>query len=138
MMTIDEYVKPMREELVTAGFQEICTPEEAESLIANNKGTLLIVINSMCGCAGALARPAVLEALKRSSKQPDTLATVFAGYHREATDAVRAFIPYPPSSPSVALFRDKQVVYFLPREHIEGNPQEAVTQQLIDAFNTYC
>lgn len=138
MMSIDEFVKPMRDELVQAGFVEVRTPEAARELISQNTGTLLIVINSMCGCAGALARPAVLEALQQAAAQPDQLATVFAGYDREATDAVRSFIPYPPSSPSIALFRGNEVVWFLPREGIEGYSQEDVSQQIIQALNTFC
>ncbi len=137
-MTIDEFVQPMRAELVEAGFQEIRTADAARELISQNKGTLLLVINSMCGCAGALARPAVIEALRMAQHQPDTLATVFAGYDREATEAVRTFIPYPPSSPSIALFQDNRVVWFLPREGIEGHTHEAVREQIVHALNEYC
>ncbi len=137
-MTIDEYVQPMREELVAAGFQEIRTPESAKALITGNTGTMLLVINSMCGCAGALARPAVIEALQQATKRPNTLATVFAGYDREATETVRQFIPYPPSSPSIALFQGRQVVWFLPREGIEGYTQEAVRDQILQALEQYC
>lgn len=132
-----ELVKPMREDLTNAGFAELHTEDEVAKAI-QQKGTTLVVVNSVCGCAAANARPGAKMSLK-NSKKPDQLVTVFAGVDREATDAARAqMIPFPPSSPSMALFKDGELVHMLERHHIEGRPAELIAENLMDAYNQHC
>jgi putative YphP/YqiW family bacilliredoxin len=132
-----ELVRPMREDLVNAGFAELHTASEVEEAIQKN-GTTLVVVNSVCGCAAANARPGAKISLQ-NSKKPDQLVTVFAGVDREATDAARAqMIPFPPSSPSMALFKDGELVHMLERHHIEGRPAQLIAENLMDAYNQYC
>ncbi len=142
-MAYEEYmkqmVKPMRAELVHAGFQELTTEEAVEEFINNSKGTSLVVVNSVCGCAAGLARPAATQAVLQADKKPDNLITVFAGQDKEATARMREFFgDIEPSSPSMALIKDNQVVHFIPRYDIEGNSMEAIMENLISAFEQNC
>jgi len=132
-----ELVKPMREDLTKVGFEELHTPEEVEEAMSK-KGTTLVVVNSVCGCAAANARPGARISLQ-NSKKPDNLVTVFAGVDREATDKARSLmVPFPPSSPSMALFKDGELVHMLERHHIEGRPAEMIADNLISAYNEFC
>lgn len=132
-----ELVKPMREDLTRIGFKELHTVEEVDQAIAQ-KGTTLVVVNSVCGCAAANARPAVRISLDHD-KKPDHLVTVFAGVDREATDHARDYmVPFPPSSPSMALFKDGELVHMLERHHIEGRPAEMIADNLVDAYDEFC
>lgn len=133
-----ELVAPMKQDLVDAGFQELTTPEAVEEVLNQTEGTTLVVVNSVCGCAAGSARPAVKAALQGGIK-PDRITTVFAGVDGEAVAKAREyFVPYPPSSPAMALFKDGKLVHFLERHHIEGNTAEAIAENLQAAFNTYC
>ncbi len=139
----EEYMKqivlPMRQELTTAGFEELTTAEEVEKYMEQVDGTTLVVINSVCGCAAGLARPAATQALLNSEKKPDHLVTVFAGQDKEATAKMREYFEgYEPSSPSMALLKGKEVVHFIPRHDIEGMPMETVMQNVIEALETHC
>ncbi|WP_046755957.1 BrxA/BrxB family bacilliredoxin [Kordia jejudonensis] len=132
-----ELVKPMREDLTAVGFEELHTVEAVDTAIAK-EGTTLVVVNSVCGCAAANARPGARMSLD-NDKKPDNLVTVFAGVDREATDKARSYmIPFPPSSPSMALFKDGQLVHMLERHHIEGRPAEMIAENLKDAYNENC
>jgi len=132
-----ELVKPMREDLTNVGFQELHTVEAVNTALAK-EGTTLVVVNSVCGCAAANARPGARQSLQ-NSKRPDNLVTVFAGVDKEATDKAREFmIPFPPSSPCMALFKDGQLVHMLERHHIEGRPAELIAENLVDAYNDHC
>jgi putative YphP/YqiW family bacilliredoxin len=132
-----ELVKPMREELTTVGFEELQSPEAVTNALAQT-GTTLMVVNSVCGCAAANARPAVRYALAHE-KNPDHLCTVFAGVDTEATETARAqMIPFPPSSPSIALFKDGELVHMIERHHIEGRPAELIAENLKAAFDEHC
>lgn len=132
-----ELVKPMREDLTNVGFEELHTTEAVDNAIAK-EGTTLVVVNSVCGCAAANARPGARMSLQ-NSKRPDHLVTVFAGVDREATDKAREYmIPFPPSSPSMALFKNGELVHMLERHHIEGRPAEMIAENLIDAYNDHC
>ena len=127
----------MREDLASAGFEELYTAEAVESAIKQD-GTVLVVVNSVCGCAAANARPAAKQSL-RHTKRPDRLVTVFAGVDREAVDAARnLMVPFPPSSPSMALFRDGELVHMIERHHIEGRPAEMIAENLVQAFDEFC
>jgi putative YphP/YqiW family bacilliredoxin len=131
-------IKPMREDLTRAGIEETRTPEEVERAIGETKGTLLVVVNSVCGCAAGKARPGVAMALQNEAK-PDRSITVFAGADIEATAKARAhFAPYPPSSPQIALFKDGQLVFMLERHQIENRFAEQIAQELTQAFDRYC
>lgn len=133
----EEIVKPMRDELVNAGFQELYTAADVENAFAKG-GTTLVVVNSVCGCAARNARPGATMSLN-GGKRPDQVLTVFAGVDKEAVDAARQHMfPFPPSSPSMALFKDGELVHMLERHHIEGNPAELIAENLKDAFNEYC
>ncbi|WP_129728249.1 BrxA/BrxB family bacilliredoxin [Ectobacillus funiculus] len=143
MNAYEEYmrqmVQPMRKELTMAGFQELTTAEEVENYVENTTGTTLIVINSVCGCAAGLARPSVTQSLLRTDKQPDHLVTVFAGQDKEATAMMRSYFDdIPPSSPSIALLKGKEVVHFIHRHEIEGNSMEGIMSNLLDAFDKHC
>lgn len=132
-----EIVKPMREDLTSIGFNELHTVEDVENAMSK-AGTTFVVVNSVCGCAAANARPGARLSLQ-NAKRPDNLVTVFAGVDREATERVRDYmIPFPPSSPSMALFKDGELVHMLERHHIEGRPAEMIAENLVDAFNEYC
>lgn len=142
-MAYDEYmkqiVKPMRQELVVAGFEELTTPESVENFMEKVEGTTLVVINSVCGCAAGLARPAVTQAVVSADKKPDHLVTVFAGQDKEATAKMREyFVGFEPSSPSMALLKGKEVVHFIPRHDIESNPMEVIMENVASAFKKYC
>lgn len=131
-------IKPMREDLTRAGIEETRTPEEVERAISETKGTLLVVVNSVCGCAAGKARPGVAMALRNEAK-PDRSITVFAGADIEATAKARAhFAPYPPSSPQIALFKDGQLVFMLERHQIENRFAEQIAQELTQAFDRFC
>ncbi|SEF54818.1 BrxA/BrxB family bacilliredoxin [Flavobacterium urumqiense] len=133
----EEMVKPMRAELTDAGFQELHTAEAVENAI-KSEGTTLVVVNSVCGCAARNARPGAKMSLD-NIKKPAHLITVFAGVDKDAVDAARGFMfPFPPSSPSIALFKDGELVHMLERHHIEGRPAELIAENLKDAFNEYC
>jgi putative YphP/YqiW family bacilliredoxin len=131
-------IKPMREDLTRLGVEETRTPEQVEDAITNTKGTLLVVVNSVCGCAAGKARPGVGLALQNEIR-PDRSITVFAGADIEATARARAhFAPYPPSSPQIALFKDGQLVYMLERQQVEGRGPEQIAHELTQAFERYC
>lgn len=139
----EEYMKqmvlPMREELTRAGFEELTTPEEVEQFMEKVSGTTLVVVNSVCGCAAGLARPAATQAILNSEKKPEHLVTVFAGQDKEATAKMREYFEgFEPSSPSMALLKDKKVVHFIPRHDIEGMPMEVVMHNLMGAFDANC
>ncbi len=135
----EELVVPMKSELTAHGFEEFITPDDVDNHLKNHKGTSLVVINSVCGCAAGAARPGVIMALQNSDKKPDHLATVFAGFDKEATEKVREYtLPYPPSSPAIALFKDGELAHFVERHHIEGRPAQLIANHLIDVFNEYC
>ncbi|HVV06079.1 MAG TPA: BrxA/BrxB family bacilliredoxin [Puia sp.] len=133
-----EIVQPMKEELTDNGFEELLTSSEVEDQLKKS-GTTLVMVNSVCGCAAGLARPGVLMAVANSSKKPDFLTTSFAGFDLEAVNKIREhLLPYPPSSPSIALFKDGQLVHMIERHQIEGRPAQLIAQNLIAAFNEYC
>ncbi len=134
----EEIVIPMKEELTENGFSELLTPHEVENAL-QQKGTTLVMINSVCGCSAGSARPAVLMAVANATKKPDQLTTSFAGFDIEAVHTLRQhLLPYPPSSPSIALFKDGQLVHFIERHQIEGRPAQLVASSLIAAFDEYC
>jgi putative YphP/YqiW family bacilliredoxin len=129
---------PMAQDLTDYGFESLTTPEAVEQAMNNNTGTTLLVVNSVCGCAAAMARPGAKRSLE-GEKRPDRLLTVFAGVDKEATDMARQFLlPYPPSSPSIALFKDGKLVHFLERREIEGRSADVIADNLAGAYATYC
>jgi putative YphP/YqiW family bacilliredoxin len=131
-------IKPMREDLTRIGIEETRSPEQVEEAINNAKGTLLVVVNSVCGCAAGKARPGVAMALQNAAR-PDRAITVFAGADIEATATAREhFAPYPPSSPQIGLFKDGQLVFMLERHQIENRFAEQIAQELTQAFDRYC
>lgn len=133
----EEIVKPMKEELTSAGFKELYTVNDVDNALKQS-GTTLVVINSVCGCAARNARPGAKMSLE-NSKKPDHIVTAFAGVDREAVDAAREkMFPFPPSSPSMALFKDGELVHMLERHHIEGHPAEIISENLKAAYNEYC
>ena len=133
----EEIVQPMRDELTAIGFKQINDVEQVEAEI-NASGTTLVVVNSICGCAAANARPGVRFSL-HNEKVPNNLVTVFAGVDREATDAARALmVPFPPSSPSMALFKDGELVHMLERHHIEGRNADIIAENLRAAYDEHC
>lgn len=138
-MPYDErFVTPMREELTRLGITEMRTTEAVDATLKDARGTTLVVVNSICGCAARNARPAVAAAL-RNAKRPDTLTTVFAGQDLEATTRARSyFTGYQPSSPQIALFRDGQLVYMLERNQIEGRSADTIASDLVAAFDANC
>lgn len=130
-------VQPMREELTAIGFEELLTAEDVDAFMAEKSGTALVVVNSVCGCAAGMARPGVRMALLRGP-QPDRMATVFAGQDLEAVARARShFADYPPSSPSMVLFKDGEVVQFIPRHSIEGRTGEQVAGDLVEALEKH-
>ncbi|MCB1035977.1 MAG: BrxA/BrxB family bacilliredoxin [Acidobacteria bacterium] len=131
-------VKPMRDELTAIGVQELLTAEEVDAFMNEKDGTSFLVVNSVCGCAAGGARPAVRLALENGSR-PTRTASVFAGQDLEATAKARAYMPQiPPSSPSMALFKDGELVFFVPRHRIEGRDAESVARDLVEAFQANC
>ena len=135
----EQLVAPMRTDLTSAGFKELRTAADVEQQIVSEKGTTLLVINSVCGCAAGAARPGVKWALQNSTKKPNHLATVFAGVDTEAvTKARQLTLPYPPSSPSIALFRDGELLHFVERHHIEGRNAQMIGEHLVEVFDEYC
>ena len=133
----EEIVKPMKEELTNIGFNELLTRDDVNIAI-EKPGTTLIVVNSICGCAAANARPGVHLSLQ-NNKKPDNLVTVFAGVDTEATNSAREMmIPFPPSSPSIALFKNGTLVHMIERHHIEGRPAELIAENLKEAYNQHC
>lgn len=133
----EELVMPMKAELTEVGFEELLTADAVDNAIKGN-GTVLVMINSVCGCAAANARPAVKMATKHG-KTPDRFTTVFAGFDKDAVDQARKYmLPYPPSSPSIALFKDGRLVHFIERHHIEGRAAEMIAENLTAAFDEFC
>lgn len=135
----EELVAPMRADLTSVGFEEFKTAGEVEGHLTEHSGTTLMVINSVCGCAAGAARPGVKMAVAHSDKKPDNLTTVFAGVDAEAVQKAREFtLPYPPSSPSIALFKDGELAHFVERHHIEGRSAEMIADHLVQVFDEYC
>ncbi|MEM1407290.1 MAG: BrxA/BrxB family bacilliredoxin [Bacteroidota bacterium] len=135
----EELVAPMRADLTSVGFTELKTGEEVDKHLTDHEGTTLMVINSVCGCAAGSARPGVKWAVQNSEKKPGTLATVFAGVDQDAVAKAREYtLPYPPSSPSIALFKDGELVHFVERHHIEGRTAEMIGNHLVEVFKEYC
>ena len=131
-------IAPMREDLVRVGFTEMKTPEEVDAILGTEKRTTLVAVNSVCGCAAAMMRPAVAMSLK-GEKKPEVLTTVFAGQDLEATDRTRDYITgFPPSSPSIALFKDGELAYFMQRHQIEGRHPDDIAADLTAAFGEHC
>ncbi|MDX7995058.1 bacilliredoxin BrxA [Bacillus subtilis] len=142
-MAYEEYMRqlvvPMRRELTGAGFEELTTAEEVENFMEKAEGTTLVVVNSVCGCAAGLARPAATQAVLQNDKTPDNTVTVFAGQDKEATAKMREyFTGQEPSSPSMALLKGKEVVHFIPRHEIEGHDMEEIMKSLTAAFDAHC
>ena len=134
----EELVAPMKEDLTVAGFEQLTTSDAVDNALSNTSGTTFVVINSVCGCAAANARPAAKMSIT-NDKKPNNLVTVFAGVDKEAVDQVRKHtLPYPPSSPSMALFKDGKLVHFIERHHIEGRAAEMISDNLKMAFNEFC
>ena len=134
-----ELVAPMKAELTSNGFNELTTPELVDKVLSAKDGTTLLVVNSVCGCAAGTARPGILLALQNSSNKPTTLATVFAGVDREATQQARSYLlPYPPSSPSIALFKDGELVHLVERHHIEGRSATVIANHMQEVFAEFC
>lgn len=131
-------VAPMRRELTDVGFEELKNSTEVDTALGSNEGTVLIMVNSVCGCAAGNARPGLRMAVK-GEKRPDKLTTVFAGMEREAVDKAREYMaPYPPSSPMIALFKDGELVHMMERRNIEGSSADMIAQNLQQAFEQYC
>ncbi|HEX5071589.1 MAG TPA: BrxA/BrxB family bacilliredoxin [Gemmatimonadaceae bacterium] len=134
----ERFVTPMRQELTRLGIEELRTPDEVDARLKDAKGTTLVVVNSICGCAARMARPAVAMALSHERK-PDHLTTVFAGQDSEATERARSyFTGYAPSSPQIALMKDGKIVFMLERWQIEGRPADAIAEDLVEAFEEHC
>jgi len=134
----EEIVVPMKEELTDHGFTELLTASEVDSQLSK-EGTTLVMINSVCGCSAGSARPGVILAVLNSDKKPDHLTTTFAGFDIEAVRKLREhLLPYPPSSPAIALFKNGQLVHFIERHQIEGRPAQMIANNLINAFEQYC
>jgi len=140
MAMYPEYmVAPIREDLTSVGFEQLMTPEQVEKALSENEGTVLVAVNSVCGCAAAKARPALKMAVSAADKRPDKLVTVFAGMETEAVAKAREhMLPYPPSSPSIALFKNGELVHMIERYHIEGNDLVRIVDNLKGAFEEYC
>jgi putative YphP/YqiW family bacilliredoxin len=135
----EELVAPMRADLTEVGFEEFKTADQVAGHLKDHKGTSLMVINSVCGCAAGAARPGVKWAVEKSPKKPNHLTTVFAGVDQEAVAKARELTaPYPPSSPAIALFKDGELVHFVERHHIEGRTAEVIGNHLVQVFEEYC
>ena len=134
----EHLTQPMEKDLTDYGFQGLKSPDEVSAILDQKEGTTLVVVNSVCGCAAGNCRPGV-KAAAQNEKLPDNLVTVFAGVDKTAVDKARQYmLPYPPSSPSIALFKDGKLVHFLERHHIEGNTADAIAANLKMAFNKFC
>lgn len=134
----EEIVIPMKEELTANGFIELLTPTDVENVL-NDKGTTLVVINSVCGCSAGTARPGVVMALNNGNKKPDKMTTSFAGFDIDAVNKIREhLLPYPPSSPAIALFKDGRLVHMIERHMIEGRSAQMIADNLIGAFDLHC
>ena len=140
MAVYPEYmVAPIRQDLTEAGFEQLLTPAAVDAALAGSTGTVLVAVNSVCGCAAAKARPALKMALASAAHKPDKLVTVFAGMETEAVDQMRQhLLPYPPSSPCIALFKDGELVHMIERYHIEGSDAMRIVNNLQGAFEEYC
>jgi len=133
-----EIVIPMKEELTENGFKELLTADDVETALAQ-KGTTLVMINSVCGCSAGTARPGAILAVHNSAKKPDQVTTSFAGFDVDAVNQVRKhLLPYPPSSPAIALFKDGELVHMIERHMIEGRSAQMIADNLMGAFDTYC
>lgn len=133
-----EMVAPMKEDLTSVGFKSLTSADEVDNTIKNTEGTLLVVVNSVCGCAAGNMRPGVKMSVT-GDKKPNALTTVFAGVDAEAVNQARKyFLPYPPSSPSIALFKDGKLVHFLERHHIEGGTAQMISDNLQEAYKQFC
>lgn len=134
-----ELVAPMKAQLTQNGFEELTSAQAVESHLNDHKGTSLLVINSVCGCAAGTCRPGVLLSLDKSDKKPDNLTTVFAGFDIEATQKAREFtLPFPPSSPAIALFKDGELAHMVERHHIEGRSAEMIADHLEQVYEEFC
>ena len=134
----EEIVVPMKEELTDNGFTELLTAREVDVQL-NKKGTTLVMINSVCGCSAGAARPGLLMAVTNTEKKPDYLTTSFAGFDEEAVRKIREhLLPYPPSSPSIALFKDGELLHFVERHHIEGRNAQMIGEHLVEVFDEFC
>ena len=134
----EELCQPMREELTSSGFQELKTVQDVDDLFAKKNTTFLVFINSVCGCAAGSARPGVIMSTN-SNPKPEIFTTVFAGQDKEATERAREYMsPYPPSSPSIALFKNGEIVHFIERHEIEGTLKHVISENLISAYTKYC
>lgn len=134
-----QLVAPMKAELTDVGFKQLVTADDVDNFMQSAKGISLVMINSVCGCAAGAARPGVKAALARSEAKPDNLVTVFAGVDQEATAKMREYtLPYPPSSPAIAIFKDDELIHFVERHHIEGRSAEMIAQHLQIAFQDFC
>ncbi len=135
----EQLVAPMRSDLTEVGFKELKTVADVDNELKDQKGTTLLVVNSVCGCAAGAARPGIKWAIQNSPKKPDHLTTVFAGADIEAVAKARQYtLPYPPSSPSVALFKDGELVHFIERHHIEGRNAQMIGEHLVQVFDEFC
>lgn len=135
----EELIAPMRAELTEVGFKEFRSAQDVEDHLKEHKGTTFIVVNSVCGCAAGAARPGVRTALEKASQKPDILATVFAGNDPDAVAKFREMtLPYPPSSPAMALFKDGELVHFIERHHIEGRNAQMIGEHLVEVFEHFC
>jgi putative YphP/YqiW family bacilliredoxin len=133
-----ELVKPMKDDLLNVGFNQLETSPEVDAALEDSKGLLLVVVNSVCGCAAANARPAAKMSLT-NAKVPSRAVTVFAGVDTDAVDQARnMMVPFPPSSPSMALFKDGELVHMIERHHIEGRAAQAIAENLMEAYNEFC
>jgi putative YphP/YqiW family bacilliredoxin len=134
----EQIVAPMKAELTSQGFTELLTPADVDQALQQT-GTTLVMINSVCGCSAGTARPGAVMAVKNSSKLPDRITTTFAGFDSEAVQKVRSyFLPYPPSSPAIALIKDGKLVHMIERHNIEGRPAQMIAANLMQAFETFC
>lgn len=134
----EQIVAPMKAELTSNGFEELLTPADVDTMMKKG-GTTLLMINSVCGCSAGTARPGVLMAVQNASKKPEHLTTSFAGYDVDAVKQARTYLlPYPPSSPAIALLKDGKVVHMIERHMIEGRPAQMIAANLLQAFETYC
>jgi len=135
----EELVAPMRIDLTAVGFHELKSSQEVDKALTDKNGTTLLVFNSVCGCAAGTARPGVKLALQKSNIKPTNLVTVFAGMEKDAVDKAREYtLPYPPSSPAIALFKDGELVHFVERHHIEGRSAQMIADHLIMTFDEFC
>ena len=134
----EQIVAPMKAELTSHGFKELLSPADVDSAV-KQKGTMLLMINSVCGCSAGTARPGVIMAIQNATKKPNQLTTSFAGFDIDAVKQARSYLqPYPPSSPSIVLLKDGKVVHIIERHNIEGRPAQMIAANLLQAFETYC